>query len=287
MEDIKVLKKQIELQDVPSTFMVWVMENEYSEIIAKQYLDEICKIRNLEVKRVDSLDEIPDESFIEDNNLYVIKVDKWESDMTHDNCVVICNKGDGIKFPKLEDWMLVDLALAKLPGINRQDIEWLITIYNGNYWRFLNDIDKLSVFDKGSQNIMFNQMIDDHQYDSLSSITIWDLSNSILKKDLKTVKEVLRVIEYVDIDPLGLAKVLLNNFRNILNIQLNPMCKAKDVNMSDKQFFVVKKYNIGYYNRDQLIHIMRVLTNVEYMFKYGELPLSMLIDYLICEILGA
>ena len=69
MEDIKVLKKQIELQDVPSTFMVWVMENEYSEIIAKQYLDEICKIRNLEVKRVDSLDEIPDESFIEDNNL--------------------------------------------------------------------------------------------------------------------------------------------------------------------------------------------------------------------------
>ena len=287
MEDIKVLKKQIELQDVPSTFMVWVMENEYSEIIAKQYLDEICKIRNLEVKRVDSLDEIPDESFIEDNNLYVIKVDKWESDMTHDNCVVICNRGDGIKFPKLEDWMLVDLALAKLPGINRQDIEWLITIYNGNYWRFLNDIDKLSVFDKGSQNIMFNQMIDDHQYDSLSSITIWDLSNSILKKDLKTVKEVLRVIEYVDIDPLGLAKVLLNNFRNILNIQLNPMCKAKDVNMSDKQFFVVKKYNIGYYNRDQLIHIMKVLTNVEYMFKYGELPLSMLIDYLICEILGA
>ena len=287
MEDIKVLKKQIELQDVPSTFMVWVMENEYSEIIAKQYLDEICKIRNLEVNRVDSLDEIPDESFIEDNNLYVIKVDKWESDMTHDNCVVICNKGDGIKFPKLEDWMLVDLALAKLPGINRQDIEWLITIYNGNYWRFLNDIDKLSVFDKGSQNIMFNQMIDDHQYDSLSSITIWDLSNSILKKDLKTVKEVLRVIEYVDIDPLGLAKVLLNNFRNILNIQLNPMCKAKDVNMSDKQFFVVKKYNIGYYNRDQLIHIMKVLTNVEYMFKYGELPLSMLIDYLICEILGA
>lgn len=287
MEDIKVLKKQIELQDVPSTFMVWVMENEYSEIIAKQYLDEICKIRNLEVKRVDSLDEIPDESFIEDNNLYVIKVDKWESDMTHDNCVVICNKGDGIKFPKLEDWMLVDLALAKLPGINRQDIEWLITIYNGNYWRFLSDIDKLSIFDKGSQNIMFNQMIDDHQYDSLSSITIWDLSNSILKKDLKTVKEVLRVIEYVDIDPLGLAKVLLNNFRNILNIQLNPMCKAKDVNMSDKQFFVVKKYNIGYYNRDQLIHIMKVLTNVEYMFKYGELPLSMLIDYLICEVLGA
>jgi hypothetical protein len=65
------------------------------------------------------------------------------------------------------------------------------------------------------------------------------------------------------------------------------MCKAKDVNMSDKQFYVTKKYNIGYYNRDQLIKIMEVLTNIEYMFKYGELPLSLVIDYLVCEILGA
>ena len=57
--------------------------------------------------------------------------------------------------------------------------------------------------------------------------------------------------------------------------------------MSDKQFFVVKKYNCGYYNRDQLVKIMEVLTNIEYMFKYEELPISMLIDYVVCNILGA
>lgn len=287
MEDIRVLKKQIELHDVPDRFMVWVMNDEYSEIIARQYALELCRLWDLDLKVIYGVDEIPDDSFIEDTNLYVIKVDKWTSDFKRDNCIVICNSGDGIKFPKLEDWMLVDLALSKLKGINKQDIEWLITIYNGNYWRFLNDIDKIAIFDDGSQSLMFNQMVDDHQFDMLSSITIWDLSNSILKKDLKTIKSVLRVIEYIDIDPLGLTKVLLNNFRNILNIQLNPMCKAKDVNMSDKQFYVTKKYNIGYYNRDQLIKIMEVLTNIEYMFKYGELPLSLVIDYLVCEILGA
>ena len=288
MEDIKLLKKQIELHDVPDRFMVWVMENEYSEIIANQYLRRILDIWNLdEIVRVESIDEIPDDSFIEDTNLYVIKVDKWESEDKHDNCVVICNKGDGVKFPKLEDWMVVDLAIAKLPGMDRQDIEWLITLYNGNYWRFLSDIDKLSIFDKGSQKIMFNNMLDDGQFDMMTSLNIWDLSNAILKKDMKMIKEVLRVIDYIDVEPLGITKILLNNFRNILNIQLNPRCTAKDVGMSDKQFFVVKKYNIGYYNRDQLIRIMEVLTNVEYMFKYGELPLSLLIDYLICEILGA
>lgn len=286
--DIKELKNKIESKTINDRFMVWIMADEYSNIIAEQYLKSLCKIWYLNIKVIDDINEIPDDSFIPDDNLYVIKTDKWESDKKHDNCIIICNKAkDGIKFPKLEDWMVIDLALAKLPGLDKQDLDWLITLYNGNYWRFLSDIDKLAIFDKGSQKIMFNQMLEDGQYDTLSSLTIWDLSNAILKKDIKMIKEVLKVIDYVDIEPLGIAKVLLNNFRSILNIQLNPKCTAKDVGMSDKQFFVVKKYNCGYYNRDQLIKIMKVLTNIEYMFKYNELPLSLLIDYLVCEILGA
>ena len=94
-------------------------------------------------------------------------------------------------------------------------------------------------------------------------------------------------VDYIDVSPLGLVTTLLNNFRGILNIQLNPKCTAKDVGMSDKQFFVVKKYNCGFYNRDQLVKIMEVLTNVEYKFKYEEFPVSMLIDYVVCNILGA
>lgn len=286
--DIKELKNKIESKSLDERFMIWIMSNEYSNIIADQYLSHISTFWGLSVKRIETINEIPDDSFIEDDNLYVIKTDKWESSDRHDNCVVICNKSkDGIVFPKLEDWMLIDLALAKVPGLDKQDLEWLITLYNGNYWRFLNDIDRLAVFEKGSQKIMFNQMLDEGQYDTLSSLTIWDLSNAIIKKDMRMIKEVLKVIDYIDVEPLGLAKVLLNNFRNILSIQLNPRCTAKEVNMSDKQFFVVKKYNIGYYSKEQLIKIMEILTNVEYMFKYNELPLSLLIDYLICEILGA
>lgn len=220
--------------------------------------------------------------------MYILKTDKWESDETHDNCIIICNKcKEGIKIPKLQEWQVIDYVLSKVKGLDKQDVEWLISLYNGNYFRFINDIEKISIFDIGTQKLIFNQMLNDGQFDDLTSLTIWDFSNSIIKKDMRMLKEVLKVIDYIDISPLGLITTLLNNFRGILNIQLNPKCTAKDVGMSDKQFFVVKKYNCGFYNRDQLVKIMEVLTNVEYMFKYEELPISMLIDYVVCNILGA
>ena len=170
--------------------------------------------------------------------------------------------------------------------MNDQELKGFISIYSGNYFRFLNDIDKLSIFDQSIQKMLLSQMLKEGQFDTLSNLTIWDLSNAILRKDIKTIKEVLKSINYIDITPLGLAKVLYNNFKTVTSIQLNPYTTAADVDMSDKQFFVVKKYNCGYYSKEKLVSILEMLTNIEYMFKYGELPLDNLIDYMICNILG-
>lgn len=285
--NIEQLKSSIEDKTINERFMVWELGDEYSEIIAKQYLSKLSDIWKLDIKYIDDINEIPDDSFIEDTNLYVIKIDKWESTLTHDNCIVICKKSkNGIKFPKLVDWQIIDYAIAKLPGINKQDIEWLLSIYGGNYFRFLNDIGKLSIFDKGMQSLILNQMIDEGQFDVNASLTLWDLSNAILKKDIKSIRDIVKIIDHLDISPLGLTTTLLNNFNIILNIQTNPRCSAKDVGVSDKQFFVIKKYNVGYYSSSQLEKILKFLSNVEYMFKYDEFPLELIIDYIVCEVLG-
>ena len=285
--NIEQLKSSIEDKTINERFMVWELGDEYSEIIAKQYLSKLSDIWNLDLKYIDDINEIPDDSFIEDTNLYIIKVDKWESTLTHDNCIVICKKSkSGIKFPKLVDWQIIDYAIAKLPGINKQDIEWLLSIYGGNYFRFLNDIGKLSIFDKGMQSLILNQMIDEGQFDVNASLTLWDLSNAILKKDIKSIRNIIKIVDHLDISPLGLTTTLLNNFNIILNIQTNPRCSAKDVGVSDKQFFVIKKYNVGYYSSSQLEKILKFLSNVEYMFKYDEFPLELIIDYIVCEVLG-
>lgn len=285
--NIEKLKSNIESGIEDTRFMIWEMSDDYSEIIADQYLHKLSSLWNLDIKHIDSMDEIPDESFIEDTNLYVIKVDKWESNQTHNNCIIVCKKSrDGIKFPKLIDWQVLDYAIAKLPGIDRQDIEWLLSIYGGNYFKFLNDVEKISIFEKGMQRLIFNKMIEDGQLDVNESLTLWDLSNAILKKDIKMIREITKIIKYLDISPLGLTTTLLNNFNTILNIQTNPRCTAKDVGVSDKQFFVIKKYNIGYYSEKQLLRILKALSNIEYMFKYDEFPLELIIDYIICEALG-
>lgn len=287
--DIKELKLKIENKSLNDEFMVWVVEDDYSSIITSQYLNKIASYKHLNIKVIDNLQEIPDESFIIDDNLYVIKCDKWVDTNKHANCIVICkstNQKDVVKIPKLQDWQVIDYVMSKTKGLEKQDLERALPQYAGNYFRFISDMEKIEIFQPSLQKSMLTQMADDGQFDTLSNLTIWDLSNAILKKDIKTIIDVLKVIQYIDVEPIGLLTVMYKNFKNILNIQLNPSCTAKELNMSDKQFFVVKKYNCGFYSKEQLVKIMKLLTRLEYMYKYEELPMSSLVDYMICNIVG-
>ena len=287
--DIKELKEKLEKNDLEGlNSFVFVKTDDTSDLIIDQYVTRISKILGLNKKIIEDLNEIPDDSFIIDDNLYILTIDKWKL-QNKDNCIIICkstNDKEAIKIPSLEDWQVVDYAIPKVKGMNKQDIENLVKKYSKNYLRFINDIDKISIFNEGSQNLVYHKMVEDGMFDQISNLTIWDLSNAIIKKDTKTIVEVLKVIDYIDVEPLGLAKVLYNNFRTITSIQTNARVTAKDVGMSDKQFYVIKKYNCGFYSNDQLVKIMDLLTNVEYLFKYSELPMSSLIDYMICKILG-
>ena len=287
--DIKELKEKLEKNDLEGlNSFVFVKTDDTSDLIIDQYVTRISKILGLNKKIIEDLNEIPDDSFIIDDNLYILITDKWKL-QNKDNCIIICkstNDKEAIKIPSLEDWQVVDYAIPKVKGMNKQDIENLVKKYSKNYLRFINDIDKISIFNEGSQNLVYHKMVEDGMFDQISNLTIWDLSNAVIKKDTKTIVEVLKVIDYIDVEPLGLAKVLYNNFRTITSIQTNARVTAKDVGMSDKQFYVIKKYNCGFYSNDQLVKIMDLLTNIEYLFKYSELPMSSLIDYMICKILG-
>ena len=78
---------------------------------------------------------------------------------------------------------------------------------------------------------------------------------------------------------------MLNNFRNIIGVQIGNN-KAEELGISDKQLWVVKKYNCGYYDTKQLYNIYKILTNAEWLYKFGGISMDLLSDYLICQILG-
>ena len=302
--DIKELKNKIETNTLDDSFLVFILEDITSLIIAKQYIDRISKNKNLNVKYINSIDDIQDDSFIEDDNLYVIStldgykdykwvLGEWKDQREHNNCIVICGKSDkGINIPKLVDWNIVDYVSNKLSGLTNDDIKWLLSKYHCDYrepplyQRFLNDVDKISIFDKEDQKEVFNMLLDDGAYDTLSTQTIFNLSDGILTRDIDLVTSVYLVKDYIDCDPLPLWTILYKNFKSISFIENNKSITAKELGMSDKQFFITKKYKTGHYSKKELIDIMNILTNIEYMYKFGGLSLNQLIDYLIIKILG-
>lgn len=286
--DIRELKKAIEERTINDEFMVFIMSDDSSKIIADQYVDKIASLKNLTVKGIDSLNDIPDDSFIQDDNLYVINTDEWSSDKEHINTIVVCNKAkDGIKFPPLSDWQIIDRALYIAKGMSKQDLEELLIKYSSNYRRFLNDVEKIGVFNVASQKIMYEEMIRDGQFDTLTNLTIWDLKDAIMNRDSKKVGEILKYRDYIDIEPLGLVTVLYKAFKSILMIKTNPKCAFKEVGLkSEKQLWFYRKNLCNYYSEKEILKILKLLTNVEYLFKYGGIEMNNLIDYIIINVMG-
>lgn len=295
--DIKELKEKISDKSLSNDFMVWTLEDYSSYVIARQYIHAIAEFKHLTIKFIDSFKEIKSDGFIEDVNLYVYKVDKLEEFEPHDNLIIVCNKTNyksKIKIPKLEPWQFVDYLETKLPGMNKADLEWLITQYEVldsrvkeiKYERLENDLDKIAIFSPSLQDSVFNELYTSGEYNTISNLTVFDLSEAMIKKDAKLALEVLKVFDYIDSKPhVWILSILLNNFRNIIGVQVGNNT-AEELGISDKQHWVIKKRNCGYYDTKQLYNIYNMLTDIERLYKFGGLTQDMLADYIVCKILG-
>lgn len=284
--EVKDLKYQIEHSTLDNSFMVWVASED--NIVVDQYIKAIKTNKHLVVKFIDNLNEIPDESFIVDPNLYILKTKKWVSEDSHDNCIVICEETkntDAIRFPNIESWQVIDYVAGLAPGIPDSFLEALIKQYTTNYARFISDITKISIFDEQEQLQVLETTIKEGCYDDLSETTVFDLSTALIKKDTKKVNEVLKVKSYIDLTPMHFWTIITNNFKNIIRLQLDPSANAQSLGISDKQAWVIRKYNCGFYSKEQLIKIYKMLCSIENKFKFEGLEVDDIIDYIVCKIL--
>ena len=286
--EIKELKKLIE-EHAALPYMVWEMTDESSWFIGKQYISTLSSVFGLPVKYVDSLEDVPIDEGFGEKYLYIYKTTEFKGyDKTPDRVIVVCDKSydkQACKFPVLEKWQFVDYLKTLVPGINPDDLEWLITQYEFTYSR--KTWVRYFIFPKEEQQEVFDSLYQAGEYKTISNLTIFDLSNAIMRKDKKLALEVLKVFPYIDSKPeIWLLSILLTNFRRVIDIQLNPYNTAEDLGMSSKQFYAIKKNNVGVYSNKELIDIYEKLTDMEYQYKFKELPTSLLVDYLICKVLG-
>lgn len=305
--DIRQLKLEIESNILSDDQMIWKVDfhdvwgkvsNESSWFIAKQYIEEIAKRKNLRIKFIDSFDEVASQGFVEDDNLYIYKVEELKEFKVVPNSIIVCSKtsrDDAIVFPTLEPWQFLDLLKTVVPGMEQVDLEWLLTQYEFTYGRetwvryskLWNDLQKVAIFDASLQNSIFNELYDSGEYSTTTNLTIFDLASAIEARDATQALEVLKVKDYIDFEPqLWLARILTTNFKRLIDIKLNPKSNRKDMGISERQYNFLKKNRCTLYSDTELINIYKFLTSIETSFKFDGLANKNIVEYIVCKILG-
>lgn len=276
--DIIELKAKIESNNISNKPLIFkYAENKY---LAYQYAQEIARRRNLEIMYVTSVADIPRDSLMFDSDpfyLYVCDVDKFSENISNDDVdvIIICNKVadnlkvDYIDFPKTLPWQIEDFIKMRLAGLDALQIKWLCDISKYDIYRLDNECKKLEIFTVAEQKIIFDLINNDNGFSDLNTLTIFNFTNAILKKDLSTIQAVLTDLKNIDIEGSGLITIFHKQFKNIIDIQLNPKATAQSLNMTPKQFNAIK-YNCGIYTEKQLIDIFTFITDLDRRLKAGE-----------------
>lgn len=268
--------------------------------IMKTYIDAIAKNNFLKVLNINSLKEIDDlenSMFKEENYLYLYHLNKNESldeNALLDKPIIIISENDiksksieAVTFSKLLEWQIEAYVQTLLPGMNALEVNWLCKNAKYDLYRLDNEANKINIFEKKDQENIFKEISDENGYADINELTIFNLSNSIIKKDILGVKSVMKDIDNIDIEGTGLVTILLKNFFTIINIQTNPHASAEKLNISEKQFKYLQYYQCNKYSTDELINIYAFLTTVDYKLKSGllEMDNKQLVVYILSNII--
>ncbi len=190
-----------------------------------------------------------------------------------------------IEVPKIVDWQLQDMVYSYCKGVNTKYLDWLIKECNEDVYRLYNESLKLSIFNEVDRQEVFSSMDSDGAFDDLTSNSIFNMTNAIVKRDVQSIQLMYSDLKTMGVSDFGLLSVLYTNFMNIVAIQMGINPTADKLGMKQNQFNAVR-YNCGKYSNNQLVSILRILSDIDRKIKSGEMPTSILIDYLIISILS-
>lgn len=301
--DLPSLKDKIvtkTLDDSPLIFKY--VDNKF---LANQYVSEICKIKHLNKVSVESLNDIGKDDIFDStsSDLYVYEVDKLEAklDKNLKNIIVICKdivndqEVDYTDFNKPINWQIEEFVKMRLQGLDDAQCQWLCQISNYDIYRLDNECKKLEIFNPPMRKIIFNEMNNDNAFSDLTPLTIFNFTNAILKKDFETLKGILSELETVDVEGSALPVILGRQFKNLIDIQVNPKNTAVSLGMKPNQYNAIK-YNVGKFTNNQLIDMYEFITDIDARLKNGELTLkdsanhltvnNMLVDYITCNLIN-
>jgi hypothetical protein len=281
--NLQELKAHIENNTLKENLLIFTGDGDF---IFKQYLHKYVTDNSLDIKYIESIDEISSSNMFafSSNVLYLLETDTFiKEPASHNRVWVKCKKNksktDSIELPKLEEWQLEDYIKSKCFGLKDSEVKELLKCCKDNPFRLDLELDKILI--TGTYKYIKDQL-----YTDVANYMIFDLTTALVKRDKKKVSDILIEIEHIDVEPFGLLTLMTKNFRQLIDIQLAINPTAESVGVSDKQFWVLKKYNSGYYNREELVKIYKWLLDIDKRIKNGELDTKYLNEYIITKIIN-
>lgn len=293
------LKEKINNNQFANSLIIFKCEDE--DFIPISYIKQWAVIKCAQIKYINNLDEIvEDNPFFNDSNLpsllYVYETDyldelpseyKWK-----DNLFIICDRikkeiSDEFKnlivnVPKLETWQIKDYCSLNYKGFEDSQLEWLITSCRGSIYKTLIELNKLNVFPPATRKNLFEELKRNNQFDEIGEYQVFDLINAIQTKNLDKVNLILD--SNLELNSIGLSTLLYNSFKNLIKVWLNKQPTELNTGLKSNQIGAINRLP-RVYTKEQLIQIFKLLTEVDYKIKSGELSENILLDYLITQIL--
>ena len=149
----------------------------------------------------------------------------------------------------------------------------------------INEIRKLIEY-AGENGKIKKEDIDKLTIKKLESV-IFDLTDSLGKKDTKTALTVLQNLIY-EKEPL--QKILITLYNHFKKIYLTKIAMkenkniAQSLNLKPNQTFLVKKYQMQakYFKENELKIILQSLRDLDYKYKIGEIDLQVGLESILC-----
>lgn len=300
---LQEIKNQIESNLIINSFLIFQCNENF---IAHQYVDNISKVLNLKIEYVQDLNSLNDKSIdlffsIEDKNdtLRVYHTDTFDfpndSLLNEKNLIIITKKVDKstqsiyneyiIEINTLEHWCVKDYMYSILKSVDNRYIDWLMDNCNYDINRLQLEAEKLLVFEENERNIIFNQMLEDDAFSDITNKTIFDFTDAIVKKDIAKLSSIYNDIENMDVEAIGVVTVLYQNFKKLLQVWMSTKPTPESTGLNSKQIYAISKLP-RVWNEAQLVSILDLLTSIDYRIKTGVMPMNILRDYLVVNILG-
>lgn len=282
---LKDLKNKIKSKSyIPLPLIFNAYNNDF---LINEYLygiEQNMHLNAIYVRNIQEINDIINSMFYDESYLFIYKADKdiliKRNDLRTDKVIIIYEEKspketdiEQVDFCKLENWMIEEYAFSLLPGLNKQESNWLCKICNYNIERISLECQKLKIFKSKEQEELFNLIIKENGYYDLSCNGLYDLNNSIIKKDILGIKSVIKDLDNIDLSSMSLISILLKNFFNIINIQMSRNIDANKLEITEKQFKALK-YNTNKYSNDKLISIYRFLNSIDSKLKNGYLNID-------------